>query len=115
MTQRILNKTYNAGHQISALRQDRLGLFLLAVILTSLLVYIYGLNLAIGEGFQKDRLEKSLKVARQDLQSRQEFFVSQLSQFYENEASAFVGTEVSKTQFVSRGANVARISSRFAQ
>ena len=115
MTQRILNKTYETSHRIGALRQDRLGLALLGVILVSLSIYIYGLNLAIWEGFQKDRLEKSLKISRQDLQSRQEFFISQLSQFYENEASAFVGAEASKAQFVSRRANVARASSDFAQ
>ncbi|MDP3785035.1 MAG: hypothetical protein Q8R12_03080 [bacterium] len=105
MTQRILNKTY----------ETRLGLIFLGVILASLVIYIYGLNLAVWEGFQKDRLEKNLKVLRQDLQSRQEFFTSQLSQFYENEASAFVGAEVSKAQFVSRRSNVARAGSALTQ
>ncbi|MBI4059690.1 hypothetical protein HY406_01350 [Candidatus Giovannonibacteria bacterium] len=115
MTQRILNKTYNAGGHLAAMRQDRLGFILLVLIAMSLVVYIYGLNVAIGEGFQRERLEKELKVLRQDLQARQEFFISKLGQFYEDEAASFAEAEVGKAQFVQRRANVAQARAGFTQ
>ena len=93
---------------IDDLPGKRLGLFFLMIILAGLAVYISALNLAVWEGFGKRRLEKNSKILRQEIQAREESFISSLNSFYETNAAGFASSNKNPAQFVSRRANVAR-------
>lgn len=85
------------------------------LLMAGLIIYISALNLAIWEGFDRARLEQDLKILRQDLEERQEFFMAGLNFFYEQNALLFSPNLKNSPQFVSREQNVARISPGFTQ
>lgn len=108
MTQTI--KRFNemqAG--LTVIGRQRLSFFFLGAILLSLAVYISMLNLAIAEEYRKERTLKETRLISQDMQSREEFLMARLQEFYEAHAASFVSIK-NEPHFVSRAANVAQVS-----
>lgn len=93
---------------LAALSPKSILHLLVFFIVANLLVYIFSLNMAVWDGFRREKVQKNLRLLREDLQSREEFFVSSLTGFYEAHSGSLASPQSSEPRFVRRGENVAQ-------
>jgi phage regulator Rha-like protein len=115
MTHRIGKTNHEPVAKIYILRESKLTFLLIFAIFLSLVIYISSIHIAISEGFEREKIQKDLKLLRQDIQNREELFMLKFSQFYDEYNSFFGLAETAGTHFVTRNQNVAQLQRPLVQ
>lgn len=110
MTKKILHIRHAVVSRVDSLPRDKVGFFLFGIIFLSLVLYISMLNMAVSSAYRSHLGEKNLRLIRQDIEVKEEAFISKLSGFYETHASSFETSASKKAVFVSRDSNVAFVA-----
>jgi len=88
-------------------------MLLLILIVFNVLVYIFSLNITVWEGFQREKVQKNLRLLRGELRDREEVFISELTHFYQEHAGSLASPVSSEPRFVLRRGNVAQVGKNF--
>lgn len=91
-------------------KEKKLWSWLMGLIVLLLAIYIVSLNFSVAEAFRRGETEKKSKVLRQDLQKSEEYFMFELSLFYDQYSEQFSNAQISKQGFISRQDNFAIVS-----
>ncbi len=84
--------------------------YLIALIFALLVIYTASVNFAISEGFEKEYQKKETNLLRQELEEREESFLSRLDSFYQETSDLFSSNQNSEktAKFVSRTSSFAQ-------